>query len=30
VQGGKLIRVHQTTMADGAYEDAVDYTAMSF
>ena len=30
VQGGKLVRVHQTTMADGAYDDAVDYTAMSF
>ncbi len=30
VQGGKLIRVHTTTMADGAYEDAVDYTTMSF
>jgi branched-chain amino acid transport system substrate-binding protein len=30
VQGGKLIRVHQTTMEDGAYADAVDYTTMSF
>lgn len=30
VQGGKLVRVHQTSMADGAYDDAVDYTAMSF
>ncbi|MDP3264553.1 MAG: ABC transporter substrate-binding protein [Tabrizicola sp.] len=30
VQGGKLMRVHQTSMADGAYEDAVDYTATSF
>jgi branched-chain amino acid transport system substrate-binding protein len=30
VQGGKLIRVHQTSMADGAYEDAVDYTTMPF
>ncbi|MCU0828314.1 MAG: ABC transporter substrate-binding protein [Tabrizicola sp.] len=30
VQGGKLVRVHQTSMADGAYEDAVDYTTMSF
>ncbi|NJM83364.1 MAG: ABC transporter substrate-binding protein [Tabrizicola sp.] len=30
VQGGKLIRVHQTSMEDGAYEDAVDYTAMAF
>ncbi|MDZ4070127.1 MAG: ABC transporter substrate-binding protein [Tabrizicola sp.] len=30
VQGGKLMRVHQTSMADGAYVDAVDYTAKSF
>jgi branched-chain amino acid transport system substrate-binding protein len=30
VQGGKLVKVHQTSMADGAYDDAVDYTAMSF
>jgi branched-chain amino acid transport system substrate-binding protein len=30
VQGGKLIRVHQTTMEDGAYADAVDYTTMAF
>ena len=30
VQGGKLIRVHQTSMDDGMYEDAVDYTTMSF
>ena len=30
VQDGKLIRVHQTSMADGAYPDAVDYTTMSF
>ena len=30
VQGGKLIRVHQTSMADGVYEDAVDYTTMAF
>ncbi len=30
VQGGKLVRVHQTSMADGAYEDTVDYTATSF
>lgn len=30
VQGGKLVRVHQTSMADGAYADAVDYTTMAF
>jgi branched-chain amino acid transport system substrate-binding protein len=30
VQGGKLVKVHQTSMEDGAYDDAVDYTAMSF
>ncbi len=30
VQGGKLIRVHQTSMADGAYPDAADYTTMAF
>jgi branched-chain amino acid transport system substrate-binding protein len=30
VQGGKLIRVHQTTMEDGAYADAVDFSTMSF
>jgi branched-chain amino acid transport system substrate-binding protein len=30
IQSGKLIRVHQTTMADGAYEDAVDYSTMAF
>ena len=30
IQGGKLMRVHQTALADGAYDDAVDYTAMSF
>jgi branched-chain amino acid transport system substrate-binding protein len=30
VQGGKLIRVHTTSLADGAYEDAVDYTTMAF
>jgi branched-chain amino acid transport system substrate-binding protein len=30
VTGGKLIRVHQTTIDDGLYPDAVDYTAMSF
>ncbi len=30
VQGGKLIRVHSTSLADGAYDDAVDYTTMAF
>ncbi len=30
VTGGKLVRVHQTSMEDGAYEDAVDYTTMTF
>ncbi len=30
VQGGKLVRVHTTSMADGAYPDAVDYTTMAF
>jgi branched-chain amino acid transport system substrate-binding protein len=30
VQGGKLTRVHQTTMEDGAYADAVDFSTMSF
>jgi branched-chain amino acid transport system substrate-binding protein len=30
VQGGKLVRVHQTSMEDGAYASDVDYTAMSF
>ncbi len=30
VQSGKLVRVHQTSMADGAYPDAVDYTTQSF
>lgn len=30
VVGGKLMRVHQTSIEDGLYEDAVDYTAMSF
>jgi branched-chain amino acid transport system substrate-binding protein len=30
VQGGKLIRVHQTGMEDGAYADAIDYTTMAF
>lgn len=30
VQGGKLIRVHQTSIEDGLYDDAVDYTAQPF
>lgn len=30
VEGGKLMRVHQTSIADGQYPDAVDYTAQSF
>lgn len=30
VEGGKLIRVHRTSLEDGMYEDAVDYTAQSF
>ncbi|MBL4916518.1 ABC transporter substrate-binding protein [Szabonella alba] len=30
VEGGKLLRVHTTTLEDGMYEDAVDYTTMSF
>ena len=30
VEGGKLIRVHQTAMEDGFYPDEVDYTTMSF
>lgn len=30
VQGGKLMRVHQTSIEDGLYDDAVDYTTMSF
>ncbi|MEZ5797125.1 MAG: ABC transporter substrate-binding protein [Paracoccaceae bacterium] len=30
IQGGKLVRVHQTTMEDGAYENDTDYLAMSF
>ena len=29
VRGGKLIRVHETTTADGAYSDAVDHTTMA-
>ena len=30
VQGGKLIRVHQTSIEDGLYDDAVDYTSQPF
>ncbi len=30
VEGGKLMRVHQTSLEDGAYPDAVDYTAQPF
>lgn len=30
VQGGKLVKVHTTTIDEGLYEDAVDYTTMSF
>ncbi len=30
VEGGKLVRVHRTSLEDGMYEDAVDYTAQSF
>ena len=30
VEGGKLIRRHQTGIEDGLYEDEVDYTAQSF
>ena len=30
VQGGKLVKVHTTTIEEGLYEDAVDYTTMSF
>lgn len=30
VQSGKLVRVHQTSLADGAYADAVDYTTQPF
>jgi branched-chain amino acid transport system substrate-binding protein len=30
VQGGKLMRVHTTSLEDGMYDDAVDYTAQSF
>ena len=30
VEGGKLMRVHQTAIADGQYPDAVDYTTQAF
>ncbi len=30
VEGGLLVRVHRTSLEDGLYEDAVDYTAQSF
>jgi branched-chain amino acid transport system substrate-binding protein len=30
VEGGKLIRVHQTSLEDGYYPDEVDYTTQSF
>jgi len=30
VVGGKLLRVHTTSLEDGAYPDAVDYTTQSF
>mgnify|MGYP001047014659 FL=1 len=30
VEGGKLVRVHQTAMEDGFYPDEVDYTTQSF
>ncbi|MGB3279563.1 MAG: ABC transporter substrate-binding protein, partial [Pseudorhodobacter sp.] len=30
VEGGKLMRVHQTSIDETMYEDAVDYTQMSF
>jgi branched-chain amino acid transport system substrate-binding protein len=30
VESGKLIRVHTTSLEDGMYADAVDYTTMSF
>ncbi|AWD20505.1 ABC transporter substrate-binding protein [Fuscovulum blasticum] len=30
IQSGKLIKVHATTIDEGLYPDAVDYTAMSF
>lgn len=30
VEGGRLVRVHQTAMEDGFYPDEVDYTTQSF
>jgi branched-chain amino acid transport system substrate-binding protein len=30
MEGGKLVRVHQTAIEDGFYPDEVDYTTMSF
>ncbi len=30
VEGGKLVRVHKTSIEDGMYDDAVDYTTMAF
>ncbi len=30
VEGGKLVRVHQTTLEDGYYPDEADYTTQSF
>ena len=30
VPGGKLVKVHTTTIEEGLYEDAVDYTTMAF
>ena len=30
IQGGKLLRVHQTSLEDGMYANDTDYTAMSF
>ncbi len=30
LEGGKLVKVHQTTIEEGMYPDAVDYTTMSF
>jgi branched-chain amino acid transport system substrate-binding protein len=30
IKDGKLVKVHTTTMEDGMYEDAVDYTTMAF
>ena len=30
VEGGKLVKVHATSLEDGAYPDEVDYTTQSF